>query len=324
MRVAFYLPEHHMPGEDRREAWQTGGPLTLEQAGKSASAQSWVYQTWAFLCRAGVPADLVREMPRTGIVVTITGCLPPHFDPPRGLYVAGIMADGLPHPGAHLHILQNSAHARMFPGAVFMPHWPQPGLQAREPERGATFERVCFFGDEANLAPELRDQQWQDELFCSTGARLEIRGAERWHDYSDVDAVVAIRDFSGRGHPHKPATKLYNAWLAGVPLVGGSDAAFRSDGRPGNDYLEARSPEETLSVLLRLKQDGALRHRLVKEGTASVRRFTPEAVTQQWKTLVEEELPRLASRELNRPEVMRRLLFHARRLWCRLDLARPR
>lgn len=324
MRVAFYLPEHHMPEAGRREAWRDGGYLTLEPAGKSACAQCWIYQTWAFLRRAGVPADLVHNMPREGIVLTITGCLPPHFDPPQGLYVAGVMADGLPHGAAHLHILQNSAHARRFPGSFFMPLWPQPNLQPRSPERGETFERICFFGDEPNLAPELRQRSWQDELVRSTGARLEIRNAARWHDYSDVDAVIAIRDFAGRTHPHKPATKLYNAWLAGVPLVGGNDSAYRSDGRPGTDYLTVRSPQAALAALQRLRRDFAMRTRLVHEGSSSVRRFTPEAITNRWRQLVEVELPSRADREFRRPAAIRRALFHARRLWCRIDLARQR
>ncbi|MEM8808289.1 MAG: hypothetical protein AAGF01_19895, partial [Cyanobacteria bacterium P01_G01_bin.38] len=39
----------------------------------------------------------------------------------------------------------------------------------------------------------------------------------RWHDYRQIGAVVAIRSFDRRRYDHKPATKLYNAWQ-GCPL----------------------------------------------------------------------------------------------------------
>jgi hypothetical protein len=36
-----------------------------------------------------------------------------------------------------------------------------------------------------------------------------------WNDYSDVDAVVAIRNFKNKDlFPNKPNSKLTNAWCA--------------------------------------------------------------------------------------------------------------
>ena len=40
-----------------------------------------------------------------------------------------------------------------------------------------------------------------------------------WSDFSQVDLVVAIRPPHPRLHSPKPATKLVNAWIAGVPAV---------------------------------------------------------------------------------------------------------
>ncbi len=319
MRVSFYLPRHYLPSAEKQRAWERGEHVTLEQSGKIACAQCWIFQTWAFLQRSGFAADLVHEFPSEGIAISLAGCLPTDFRAPRELLVADVVADGLPHSGAHVHIVQNARHARRLPGAVFMPLWPQPNLLPRNPACGDTFERVAFFGDEGNLAPELRDPRWQEKLRRNTGAALEIRDATRWHDYRDVDAIIAIRDFCGARHLHKPATKLYNAWLAGVPFVGGTDSAYVEDGNPGTDYLVARSPDEALAALESIRDDSSLRSRLVAEGARTAQNFSVEAITARWRGLLEIDLPTRASALVSRPKLLRRCDAAFRHLTCFAD-----
>lgn len=319
MRASFYLPRHYLPSAEKQRAWEKGEHVTLEQSGKIACAQCWIFQTWALLKRSGFATELVHEMPDEGIVISLTGCLPSDFRTRPQLFVAGIVADGLPHPGAHVQILQNSAHAKRFPGAAFMPLWPQPNIVPRNTNRGGTFERVAFFGDEGNLAAELRDPRWREKLSSVTGAALEIRTAARWHDYSDVDAVIAIRDFRGARHLHKPATKLCNAWLAGVPFVGGADSAYAADGHPGTDYLVARSPDEALTALENIRNDSSLRTRLVAEGVRTAQNFSVDAITARWRALIEDDLRERASKLASRPKALRRCDAIFRRLTCFAD-----
>ncbi len=319
MRVSFYLPIHYLPSTEKQIAWREGRPPTLEKEGKIASTQAWIFQTWIFLQRAGFHATLVHDLPPDGIVICLAGSLPQNFHPPHGLFMADIVSDGLPHPEAHVHIVQNSFHASRLPGAVFMPHWPQPGIIPRDTSRKNTFERIAFFGDEKNLALELRNPQWQKKLQNKTGAILEIRGAERWNDYHNVDAAIAIRDFRGRRQLHKPATKLYNAWLAGVPFVGGADSAYAADGNAGVDYLMARSPDETLNALAALANDPPRRLRLVREGSRAVQFFTPESITKRWQTLLADDLPVRAAKYAAQPAWRRRSTDLFRRIACLAD-----
>jgi len=160
--------------------------------------------------RGAADARLVTELPEQGIIVTLSNLLPEGFRAARGQFIAAVAADFLPHPGAQFQILQNKAHAQRLPGSGFMPHWPQPGLIPRHPDRGERFETAAFLGDRSNLPPELADPLFTARLWEKTGLRFEIRDNTRWHDYSDVDLVIAIRDFSSARHLHKPATKLYN------------------------------------------------------------------------------------------------------------------
>jgi len=291
MRVAFHLPARHRPDERRQQAWQAGGAVQVEAEGKTATAQAWIYQTWLHLTRAGADVALVEELPSEGVVVTLNGWLAPDFAAPRELFVAGVVADGLPHPGVDLQIVQNLWHARRLPGAVFLPHWPQPGLVRRDPARGAKMENVCFFGDPKNLAAELRNSEWQRKFAEATGARFEVRGAERWQDYSDVDAVVAVRRFGSGNQPHKPATKLYNAWLAGAPFIAGNDSAYRAEGTPGRDYLTVASPGEVIAHITKLRSSPERRAEIVAFGWKRAEEFGTAQLTARWGRLLESMAP---------------------------------
>lgn len=295
MRTSFYLPEHYLPSPQGREAWRTGGHIRRERRGKGGATESWIYQSWNALALRGHDVDLTHEIPDAGIVIALSGTLPDGFCAPSGVFLAAVVADGLPHPGAHVQILQNKAHARRLPGSIYMPHWPQTNLIPRDPSRGDNFHTACFFGDAANLDPHLADPEWQRELKERTGLEFVVRTQLHWHDYHDIDAVVAVRDFRGGRQLHKPATKLFNAWLAGVPFVGGPDSAFSAEGHPGTDYLVARSPEEVTEHLLRLAGDPSLRRKLVEAGRLRAPEFTQEAATRRWENLVLQELPARAA-----------------------------
>lgn len=296
------MPAALLPSKERWNSWERGEHQVLEEQGKVACAQCWIFQTWLYLRAAGIDVSLVHEIPREGIVVAITGNIPASLTSHRGLFVAGVVADGSPHPKAQLQIVQNAAHAQRLPRSLFMPLWTQPGLIPRNADRSEKLERVAFFGDRGNLAPELLASGWMDELRKRVGATLEVRSAERWHDYSDVDAVIAIRDFRCGLQLHKPATKLHNAWLAAVPFIGGSDSAYAANGTPGADYLVARTPGEALSHLERLKHDKIFRNSITEQGRKKSLDFNRQAITERWRKLVVEVLPALAEQRAGQPE----------------------
>ncbi len=228
MHINFFIPDHHLPDKERRANWEAGEVPDLLPSGKAACAQAWLFQTWVAVGDE-VNSSIVQTLPKSGIVVTLSNFLPPNFRASKNQFIAAVAADFLPHSGTQLQILQNAAHMKRFPGSIFMPLWPQPNLIPRNPARGDAFKTVAFFGDEQNLAPELRTAAFKNELQEVCGLQLKIQKANEWHDYSAVDAVLAIRDFSNARHLHKPATKLYNAWIAGVPFISGRDSSYAAE-----------------------------------------------------------------------------------------------
>ncbi len=317
MEVFFYLPEKYLPDPARQEAWKSDTITTLEEGGKIACAQCWIYQTWLALEKSGCRVQLVHALPEEGVLVTLSGCVGANFRPGPRLFFADIVADFVPHPAAHLHILQNAVHAQRLPFSVFMPLWPHPNLLPRDPARGTLFENLGFFGDVSNLAPELRDAGWQQSLREQTGLTLQIVGADRWHDYRETDCVLAVRGFDGSAYLHKPSTKLYNAWLANVPFVGGGDSAYRGDAEPGREYLAANSLPELEAHLKRLATNAAFRKELVQAGMRKSKQFDRPAILERWRVLVENTLPEAAARWAKKSGVERRVfsLMQAGRAW---------
>jgi hypothetical protein len=121
--------------------------------------------------------------------------------------------------------------------------------------------------------------------------QLRIQKADAWHDYSAVDAVLAVRDFSSAQHLHKPATKLYNAWIAGVPFISGCDSACAAEANDGIEYFTARSKTELLELLAHLKKNPALRKATVEAGQKKSASRNRDAVRKLWVDLLAVQLP---------------------------------
>lgn len=289
---------------------------------------AWTLQSYLWL-RAYWPCQLTDRLPDTGIVLVHRNALRAGLIPvsPSRLLVC-MQGDLPPYPQAQLQLVQNPTQR-----GYFLPHWPQPGLIPRDRNRGDRFENLAFFGHQDNLTGLGTD--WPQRLE-KLGLRWQPRVSQnrwdasagvhpRWHDYSDIDAVVAVRSWRRqdrwrtRSYGHKPATKLYNSWLAGVPAILGAEAAYRAERQSDWDYLEVQNPEDLWTALVRLKQDPDLRQGMVRQGQRRSPAVHPESVVQHWLAFFQQvALPaydRWASRPLWR-------LVHGQRQWFSANLSR--
>ncbi len=292
--VSFYLP--CTPAEfirlptaiEHYWAWQTSEAGLVPHWGR----YHWVLQSFLQLRAAGYPARLVREMPDAGIVVSHVDCFDYGLRPHRDLYLVVLLVDReVPHPHAQWHITHNPVQTLpMWLPFSYMAPWPQVGLVPRRAERGSRFERMAFVGYRQNLMPQLATPQFSAQL-RELGLELVIPEPAGWADFSDFDAVLAVRSF-GRDeiHLNKPALKLYNAWLAGVPAVLGHEIAYVVEGGPGRAYLEATNEAEVLAALRRLAGDASLRQALMAEGRQRVAHFSEERLREAWVALFERVL----------------------------------
>jgi hypothetical protein len=288
--IYFYIPQSD---------WLEGMPTTadVQWVGFRRGIFCWTLQTYLRLKADGFPCELVGTLPEEGIILAHWDSLPSDLKPNAKQLIVCFQADRARHPYAQVHIVQNSqgllpqlmllGDRYLLPGKnAFMPLWAQPGLIPRDPTRGDRFETVAFFGLAENLAPELRDPDWAKKL-SEMGLQWHLVSEfDRWSDYSQVDAIVAVRTFTRQSYTWKPATKLYNAWHAGVPAILGYDSAFRAERQSDLDYLEVFSPKDVIAALRRLRDEPAFRQAMIENGQLRAQETTPVAMTARWRSLL--------------------------------------
>jgi hypothetical protein len=197
-------------------------------------------------------------------------------------FIVCIRADYPKRYWAHYHIVQNKN--QLCSNTSFVPHWVQPGLIARNPIRQKIL-RVAYSGQtfNGNLASD--EDTWK-KLFESYGIEFVTLTAGFWHDLSCIDVLIGIRSFDKKPHDTKPPTKLFSAWHSRIPFIGGYDSAFMQVGTPGEDYLLAKTPEDVVAAVLKLRDDHNLYEKLVKNGLAKAALYNENAIAETWENIL--------------------------------------
>jgi hypothetical protein len=277
--IYFYLPQADWPEdmpEDAKSYWE----------GFSQGIYAWTLQTYLHLKRSGFPCHLIGSLPDEGIVLGHRDSLKYELRPTQKVLMVCMKADQAAHPYAQMHVVQNPQETEVVENAYFICHWPQPGLIPRDSSRGDRFENIAYFGISYNLAPELKDPSWSQTL-ADMGLQWTIVPKERWHDYSDVDAVIAVRTFEAtETYLWKPATKLYNSWRAEVPVILGAESAFQAERRSDLDYIEVKSLQEAIAALQTLKENPQLRQDMIANGRDRAQATSIETILSSWKTFL--------------------------------------
>ena len=92
-----------------------------------------------------------------------------------------------------------------------------------------------------------------------------------WHDYRDVDVALAARTEAATVLATKPATKLYNAWLAGVPALATPEPAYEEQRRSLLDFLAVQDDWDVVRAIDWLRAEPELYRAMVDNGRASRR-----------------------------------------------------
>jgi hypothetical protein len=307
-----------------KDAWHEDMPMVADQywyyhvEGKvTFGMYSSIIQTYLHLKEAGFPCELVTKIPAEGIIIAHRRSFPFHLRPNSKQLFVCYKANYDFHPYAQLHIVLNPQEPKSVYTHQFIPHWRQTGLIPRDAARGDRFENIAYFGLPWNLAPELRGEQWQNQL-KELGLSWRIVEPEHWNDYRDIDAVVAVRDFKRQDFTHKPALKLYNAWHAHIPAVLGRENPFQAERQNDLDYIEVISPEQTLLALKRLRDDSELRRAMVERGKIRAEATKPAQLTQEWQGFLKEVAVPTYQRWRSAPELKHNIYFLRRYIVLRL------
>ncbi len=293
---------------------------------------NWTIQTYLYLKEAGVRCDLTAMLPERGVIVAHGDFLPPALRPTRDQFIVEIKPDRpLQCRHANFVIVQNrhdplrQGWARALVPSAFVNYWPQPGLLPRDVSRGDRFENVCFMGNSEQF---LAETDVLETKVRKLGLSWWMPPRHQWHNYSTVDAIVAVRPLATLASlstdvvsfftpERKPASKLYNAWLAGVPAILSPEVGFQSLRRSELDYLEASTIPDIVAALDKLKQNPDLRRAMAENGRRRAVPFAPTQTAAAWRALIDRQILPAFGR-WHRSSLRRQWLFVARRLLGRV------
>ena len=238
--------------------------------------------SYFYLREAGIENVELSRAPRPGAINVLHSEHLRRLGPQPDCFCVCVQGDYPARPFAQFHIVQNRDQLRGDSAVIWL--WPHPGIVGRDAARGETFRRIGYLGQiERNLADEVA--AWE-AMLAPLGLDFVTRPASEWHDFSSLDAVIGIREFSPKSFSDKPPSKLVNAWLAGVPFIGGADSAFAQIGEAGIDHLRATSRQCLIDSLVLLRDDTDLRAALVSAGRLRAREFTREALVNRWSEVI--------------------------------------
>jgi hypothetical protein len=298
--VTFYLPE---PGLDALRQADPDRDWRLFMRGERV----WILQTFLRLKQAGYPVQLSDRLPHDGIVV-ISGQrrkdLRLSLAQRQRLLIVATVQD-LSFPAiADVHLVQDPRQTGPI-YALLAQSWPQPGLQPRNPQRGAHIESLAFKGATENLHPDFRTARWVSRL-----AELGVNWIEdavpsseiacdpsalHWNDYREIDLALGVRPPDVIRRKGKPPSKLTVSWLAGCPALLGPEPAFQALRRSGLDYVEIENPADALRAIAALKNDPARYLAMIENGRLRSTAFSVAHVTQDWADILFRKLPELQS-----------------------------
>ncbi|MBD2577976.1 hypothetical protein [Oscillatoria sp. FACHB-1406] len=287
--IVFYLPKE----ADLHEELPTHSETFWQ--GFNRGIYCWTLKTYLYLKERDFPCQLSAAFPSEGIVLAHRDCLPDTLPSPSpNLLLICLKAERDPHPAARIHIVQNPQECRTL-SSIWNPHfiplWHQQGLLPRDPERGDRFENIAFFGNPRNLSAEFHQQAWIEDL-KNLGLNWFVKSSDCWHDYRDIDATFSVRSLKNKKFSSKPATKLYNSWLAGVPAILGRESAFRAERKSELDYVEIKSYSEAIAALTHLRENPELRRAMIERGKLRSQEFLPENIVHRWESfLLETAVP---------------------------------
>lgn len=251
---------------------------------------AWLAVTIALLRRSGMAFELATTFARDRINVTHALACPPkdrfesdHFV----LMCCGEFVDAV----GHVRVFQNQRSA-WNGGGHFVPHWPQPGLLPRDPARLETIKRMAYVGYPPEMLPSL-DGVEVSKALSQRGIEFCRPGILDWHDYRNIDLVVGVRPANGirstkDWQATKPASKLINAWHAGVPAILGDELAYREVLKSPLDYLAvAPKAEAVLHALDRLSNAPEVYDAMVRNGQVRAQSFSNDRILGVWRDLLQ-------------------------------------
>lgn len=281
-------------------------PLDLpDGSGKCGSIgpYNWTIQTYIYLKLFKYKYHITDSLNVDGIIISHSDFLPRYIKPKSNRFIVEIKPDrSLKSIFANFVIIQNiydpiyQGLRRFFISSAYIDYWPQPSIIKRHLSRGSKIKNVCYIGKMEQFISNVNDLKKEVKKL---GMNFKIVPKKEWNDYSEIDVIVAVRRkadndknsvASNLSTSKKPASKLINSWIAGVPAILSRDDAFLRLKKTENDFLEADNLNEIIIQLKKLRSDPKLFNNMIKNGIERSEVFYPQAIAKQWHSLIQKKI----------------------------------
>ena len=133
-------------------------------------------------------------------------------------------------------------------------------------------------------------------------------------DYYSADVVLAARAITTYCASFKPASKLINAWMAGVPALLGPEPAFEELRKSDLDFIVVRSADDAVRELRRLQENPDLYHAMVENGLHRSKHYSEDVILDAWIQILNGPIASFARNWYRRPRVYRKLKIGVNRV----------
>jgi hypothetical protein len=180
----------------------------------------------------------------------------------------------------------------------FLPPLPQRGLMVRDASRGDRISVATLKANPENIPTRLVDGEIIDRL-GALGVTLDIDSPENssgsdqsWQDFRSVDVAVCVRRRDSETIS-KPATKLLNAWAAGVIPIASREPAYVEIGSDRHDVLFFDELDEVPELIRLVQDDEVLREQLWRgvAESAAAQPTLDQLVDDWWSLFLENQAP---------------------------------
>ncbi len=322
MAEKLSLPVRFLAPEDLWPPPPPDGYARIDQQhileNNSGGAQSWIIQAEYFLRCFGHECHLATEAHPDYVNISHPDILGLKARP-ADCFILLCRADR-PYQHSADFLFEQFPETGQHPRSAFVHNWPQPGLIPRDSGRGTEVRTISFKGHPLNLEPWLKDERFlrdmeQRGISFEDASGVGVEARKAWADYSQTDILVAVRNLTRYNARNKPANKLTNAWLAGVPAILGPEPAFQTLRRSDLDYIEVSTYAEALRAIDRLIEQPDLYERMVRNGLERAPAYTQESMVARWVELLNGPVRTAFEQWRRRNPTLRRLSR-----WARLGL----
>jgi hypothetical protein len=276
--VYFYAPDEAQQKNIQQDHRQW--------TGFHSNFTAWISQTYFYLKQAGFSCEVAHTIPEQGILIADRDTLDNDYPFLENVMLICVQSDKEYHPSAHLHIVYNPVRWEKTKNSIWNPHlishWPMPGIIPRSSERKQLVQNISYIGTRSQLASELKSDIWKQDVEALSCQWQPIWDHSQWHNYHDLDVIVAARSFDDRVYPNKGSIKLINAWRAGVPAILTPELGFMNERKSELDFWVVRSYQEVLRAVSYLQNNPSHYQKMIENGLERAKEHTMDITLNQW------------------------------------------